>query len=114
VANPPTHPQVINSAFELLTGSPVTAAPEPAGRAGGAAPRASPPPAGEDPLGAVVALCRALWEVMHVHALGRRLAKPFKVACALRNVLLLADVPLYARRARGATRGARPAAFAAR
>jgi hypothetical protein len=53
-----------------------------------------------------VALARALWEVMHVHALCRKLAKPFKVACALRNVLLVADVPLYARWVLGEKGGA--------
>jgi len=106
---PPTHhhpstQQVINTAFQLLTSSSVTATAVPAAAAaggGGAAP-SSPAPSGlTDPLGAVVALTRALWEYMHVHALCRKLAKPFKVACALRNVLLVADVPLYARWAGG-------------
>jgi hypothetical protein len=86
-------PQVINAAFQLLTGS------HQVGPAGTDASDASTPaPSGlEDPLGAVLSLTRALWEVMHMHALCRKLAKPFKVVCALRNILLLADVPLYAR-----------------
>jgi hypothetical protein len=109
-----TRPHVIHVAFQLLTGSDVTpadTAPADAGAApaaaaaAGAAPAGSPPAAApqsqgcgqEDPLGAIVALVRALWEYLHVHSMYRKLAKPFKVACALRNVLLLSDPPLYAR-----------------
>jgi hypothetical protein len=103
-APPPPH-QAINTAFQLLVGT-APSADDPAPAAGGAgvlarATSSSPRPEGAprvpDPLGAVVALVRALWEYMHVHALCRKLSKPFKVACALRNVLLLGDVPLYAR-----------------
>lgn len=100
-------PKVINTAFELLTGSAAT--PEagsgaPADAALGGVQRwsSSPPargPGDPDPLAAVVVLMRGLWEYMHVHALCRKLSKPFKMACALRNVLLVADVPMYARRA---------------
>ncbi|KIZ02404.1 hypothetical protein MNEG_5559 [Monoraphidium neglectum] len=97
-------PAAINTAFQLLVGT-APSADDPAPAAGGAgvlarATSSSPRPEGAprvpDPLGAVVALVRALWEYMHVHALCRKLSKPFKVACALRNVLLLGDVPLYA------------------
>lgn len=62
-------PQVVNLAFELLLGG-----------AAGAPGR---------PLPALVLLLRGLWEYLHVHGLGRLLAKPLKAMHALRNVLLV-------------------------
>ena len=88
---------MINTAFETLLGAP----PLPPGEAGGAGgpslPAPTEPHGDTDPLGAAVTLMRALWTYMHEHGLCRKLAKPFKMACALRNLLLVSDMPLFAR-----------------
>lgn len=60
---------MINQAFERLTGGT----------------NADPP----QPVSAVVLILRALWEYLHIHGLGRLLAKPLKMLLALRNILLV-------------------------
>jgi hypothetical protein len=92
--------QVINWAFKLLLGAHRHNNPAPcSGSVGAAGSSAATHNADAKPLVALTGLLRVLWHCIHVEGVPVELRGVLLVAMALRNLLLVVALPLWARKA---------------